>query len=230
MKNIHNKLIVVEGGDGAGKATQAKLLLEALEKLGVKTTYFDFPRYEDSFFGALTGRALKGDFGDFRHMSPYMSSLPYMLDRAMAKVALYDALRDGVVICNRYTSSNTAFQATKFRGAARKRFIEFLEHAEYDEIGLPRPELVVYLYVPPKYSKQLVKKKSSRGYLGKKNGARDQHERDQRFQIDVVKTYISLTKARRDWKRIDCCDKKGKLMCPEVIHSMVMELVHNSLA
>ncbi len=70
--------IVLEGGDGSGKGTQAELLRKTLEQSTV-VTMFDFPRYDGSFFGALVGRALKGELGDFKGLSPYLASLPYMI-------------------------------------------------------------------------------------------------------------------------------------------------------
>ena len=111
-KNKKNLLIVLEGGDGSGKATQSKLLLEYLKKSG-RVSYFDFPQYGENVFGTLTGKCLSGDFGDFLHMSPYLSSLPYILDRACAKDKIISALRRGHVVCNRYTPSNIGFQSAK---------------------------------------------------------------------------------------------------------------------
>ena len=218
------KLIVIEGGDGAGKATQAKLLIDALKQKSVSVEYLDFPRYDESLFGALTGRALKGEFGDFRHLSPYLASLPYSLDRVAAKDAIKAALGKGIVICNRYTSSNVAFQATKLSGKARRDFIDFLERAEYDELGLPRPSLVIYLYVPAHIAHELVAGKERRGYLNKKKGARDQHESDHRYQGMVVDTYLHLCRRRLDWKAIVCA-RKGKLLSREEIHARVMKEV-----
>lgn len=224
MKKIKKILIVVEGGDGSGKETQARLLISWLQKQGQTVAYFDFPRYNESILGALTGRALKGEFGDFRHLSPYLASLPYTLDRAGAKDALVSALSKGIVVCNRYTSSNVAFQSTKLRGKPRSDFVQFLEAAEYGELSLPRPNLVVYLHVPQKFSYALVAKKSGRKYLDGKKGARDQHEKDQKYQGDVIKTYLQLTKSRPEWKAISCIEG-GQLLPPDQIHAKVAKVV-----
>jgi dTMP kinase len=92
------KLIVIEGADGAGKATHTALLIEALLKQGYKVTTQDFPRYYTSVYGRLIGEALRGEHGDFLKMSPYLSSLPYALDRMSASKEMKDALKKGTII------------------------------------------------------------------------------------------------------------------------------------
>lgn len=228
MKTHKGKLVVVEGADGSGKGTQVSLLIDALQKRGTKVTVFDFPQYETSLFGEIVGKALKGAFGDFKNMSPYLASLPFTLDRLSAKEAIVQALRKGVVICNRYTPSNVAYQAAKFAGKEQKEFISFLEQAEYGELGLPRPDMVMYLYVPPAISYELVKQKEARSYLSGKKGAQDQHESDRSYQDSVVKTYLKLAKQRVDWNVITCT-KKGKLLSREEIHDMVMSTFDSSI-
>jgi dTMP kinase len=93
---IVGKLIVIEGGDGAGKGTQSELARAALAELG-EITYFDFPRYGKSIAGKIVGAALKGDYGDFLHMHPLISSLPYALDRVGAREEILAALEKGNV-------------------------------------------------------------------------------------------------------------------------------------
>lgn len=227
-KTVKGKFIVIEGGDGAGKGTQLAKLKEALKAQGVKVFSTDFPRYDSSLFGALCGRALKGEFGDFRHLDPHLASLCYTLDRVSAKREMEDMLKRGILASNKYTPSNVAYQAAKLRGKKKKEFIDFLERAEYGELGLPKPDLVIYLYVPPRISHQLVAKKDARSYLGQKKGKRDQHEQDFAYQQAVVKTYIKLAKARPDWVVINCV-KKGKLMSVEEIHALVYAQVSKLL-
>lgn len=228
MPKIRNRLFVIEGGDGSGKATQIKLLNEALTAQGHTVTIFDFPQYENSIFGKICGEALKGEHGDFRNMSPYLASLPYSLDRFSAKDTIVKALKKGIVLCNRYTPSNIAFQAAKLSGKSREKFISFLENAEYDFLGLPRPTQVIYLYVPTRTASDLVGKKDVRKHLGKKQGIKDQHEQDLDFQRSVAKTYISLTSSRSDWAMVNCVHKR-KLLSRERIHSLILEKVQNLL-
>lgn len=217
-----NKLFVVEGGDGSGKATQIGLLKDALLAQGNIVSVFDFPQYEGSVFGKLCGEALKGGHGDFRNMSPYIASLSFTLDRLSAKDEITKALKKGIVLCNRYTPSNVAFQASKLSGKAKNDFISFLENAEYGLFGLPKPAQVIYLAVPTKTASDLVSKKDVRKYLGKKQGMKDQHEQDLDFQKSVAKTYIALTKSRKDWSMINCV-VKGKLLSREDIHFLILK-------
>ncbi|MCX6739054.1 MAG: thymidylate kinase [Candidatus Parcubacteria bacterium] len=219
---MKNKLIVLEGGDGSGKATQSKLLLSFLEKSGT-VSYFDFPQYRKTVFGDLTGRCLAGDFGDFVHMSPYLSSLPYMLDRACAKEAIISALEKGNVVCNRYTTSNIGFQAGKLQGKEREDMINFLEKGEYEELGLPRPDVVIYLDVPRDVASALVLKKEKRDYLGEE-GIKDQHEKDMPYQEKVAEVYRSLSEERENW-HIVSCSENGMILSPETIREKIAEVL-----
>src|SRR5258708_1619076 len=187
------KLIVIEGADGSGKATQARLLSRALEEYGPVASY-EFPRYKQSEFGRLIGRSLTGEFGDFLNLSPYLSSLPYMLDRARAKYLLIESLKEGNVVCDRYTPSNIAFQSAKLKPAERKEFITFLERAEYEELGLPAPDLVVYLSVPTSITSELLLKKEKRAYIGV--GEKDQYEKNVEYQQEAMNIYRDLSKKR----------------------------------
>jgi dTMP kinase len=223
----HGKLIVLEGSDGSGKATQARLLAKSLEEYGPVHT-FEFPRYKQSAFGELIGRCLAGEFGDFLKLSPYLSSLPYMLDRARAKYLLLESLKEGHVICDRYTPSNIVFQSAKLPKNERAAFVSFDEEAEYHELGLPRPDLVIYLSVPTEIATKLVEKKDVREHLGKKKGVKDQHEKNLEFQEEVRKIYQEFSRTRKEWKIVECCEK-GELLSREDIHHKVMMLVKSFL-
>jgi dTMP kinase len=214
-----NILIVLEGGDGSGKATQSKLLLEYLKTKG-KVSYFDFPQYGKTVFGDLTGRALKGEYGDFLNMSPYFSSLPYMLDRAAAKDKIINALKKGNVVCNRYTTSNIGFQSAKLKRKEREEMIRFLERGEYEEIGLPRPDVVLYLDVPRSVASALVSKKEKREYLGA-GGAKDQHENDLTYQERVAEMYREFAHKRKGWHIVSCA-KNGHILPVLTIHKKIL--------
>lgn len=218
-------LIVIEGTDGAGKATQSQLLLRAWEKKR-EISFFDFPRYKQSNFGRLIRRSLSGEFGNFLELSPYLSSLPYMLDRARAKYLLLEALKEGDVICDRYTTSNLAHQGAKLPTKEQQEFIRFIEESEYKELGLPRPDLVIYLWIPSEVSQKLMKKRA----LGKteKAIALDQHESKAEYQDNVVNVYRKLARSK-GWCVIKCVDDNGKLLSRKDIHTKVVEAVQKKL-
>lgn len=225
---IYNKgkLIVIEGADGSGKATQSRLLQKSLEEYG-PVALFEFPRYKKSSFGELIGRCLAGEFGDFLTLSPYLSSLPYMLDRARAKYLLLESLKEGHVVCDRYTPSNIVYQAAKLPVKERAAFVNFLERGEYEELGLPAPDLVIYLSVPSEISADLITKKNIRPYLDKK-GILDIHEKNLEYQKEVSSLYREFSKKRKDWKIIECFEK-GKLLSREDIHHKVMKVAKDFL-
>lgn len=219
-----NKLIVIEGGDGAGKETQAKLALAALEKRR-QTGYFDFPRYKKSLAGALVGESLKGMYGSFRHMHPKFASLPYMLDRVGAREELQEALERSHVICNRYVPSNM-YQAAKLGTEIEQDdFITWFEKLEYEELALPRPYYVLYLHMPLEYSRKLMEQKTQgREYLGGAKGAKDQHEADDTYQQDVINLYKRMCRRRSSWITIECV-KDGQLRSREEIHENIMHFL-----
>lgn len=216
------KFIVIEGGDGAGKETQAKLLVAVLLEKG-SAAFFDFPQYEDTVFGKLIGKCLSGEFGDFLNMSPYLSSLPYALDRASAKDKMKQALLKGHVVCNRYVSSNIAYQSAKLPEHERDAFIQFLETGEYEEVGLPRPDAVVYLEVPEEISSELILQKIQRVYLAAEQ-AKDQHEKDMEYQGRVRAVYQKLATERSDWHIVECA-VNGLMASREAIHKKIINLL-----
>lgn len=219
-----SKLIVLEGGDGAGKGTQAKRAFDALHAKGMRVEMFDFPQYKGSLPGALIGRALNGELGDFRNLNPYFAALPYTLDRMTVKDILWDAAFHGYALCNRYTPSNL-YQAAKFKTPAEQdAFIDWLEKMEYGELELPRPALVIYLHVPYDIGQKLVQQKAAREHVSGGQGALDQHERDTAFVKDVIELYRRTASRRSDWRVVDCV-REGTMRSVDDIHHEVMKLI-----
>lgn len=213
------KLIVIDGSDGSGKTVQTGLLVDALKKSG-NVAMFDFPQY-DTFFGKLIKRALHGEFGDFAHLSPYIASLPYMLDRATVRDNIRSALLRGHVVCNRYTSSNLAHQMGKLSDPAERAALKmFLEQAEFDELKLPRPDCVIFLAVPVAISQELT---------AQRNPVKDQHEADENHLQSASDAYRELAESEPNWHIIDCAPE-GKLLSPEAIHTKVWEIVEPIVA
>lgn len=219
------KLIVIDGVDGTGKGTQAKLAITALSSRGTVELQ-DFPRYGESRAGELCGMALKGDLGDFRNLHPKLASLPYTLDRIGVREKIRDALTRGHVICNRYTPSNAMYQAAKLQDPGeRKAFILWLEELEYEELQLPRPDLVIYLSVPFEVSRKLTEGKDARNYMGGVAKALDVHERDDEYLKEVAELYRTTASHRpQTWKVIECMQGET-LRTPEDIHAEVMTLI-----
>ena len=217
---MKGKLIVLEGIDGSGKATQSALLEKALQEKGEKVMHISFPDY-DSDSSALVKMYLKGDFGkDPAAVNPYAASLFYAVDRfasyRMKWKSFYE--QGGIVIADRYTTSNMVHQMTKQDDpAAREAFLAWLEKTEYEELELPRPDQVILLDIPLSISENLVKERAKQG------GSMDIHEQHIDYLRKCHAAYQELV-TRYGWTKIACA-KEGVLRSVEDIHREVMEAV-----
>jgi len=224
---MNSILIDIEGADGSGKATQTKLLIERLKKSGYRVETFSFPRYYETRSGALIGELLSGKHGDFMTIPPYISALPYAMDRAGAKEALVKALSEGaVVVCDRYTPSNLAHQSAKLPKDEQDALVDFIEGLEYGDLGLPRPSIVMYLSVPTDVSTELVTRKESRDYITDGN-KRDQAERNIAHQDRTRNAYLRLA-AQKGWHIVECV-RNSLLRTPEDIHEEIYSIVAKEL-
>ena len=224
------KLIVIDGIDGSGKATQAKLLAKRLRVAGVKVKTIDFPRYYNNFFGQLIGEYLSGAYGDFIQTDPRVASVLYAADRFESSAKIHQWLAQGyAVIADRYASANQIHQGGKIADVKeRKEFLDWLDTMEHRVFKIPRPDLVIYLDVPFEVSKQWLEQKiaqRSKKYLkGRKDVAEDNllHLKNSR------ESALSLEKQSKNWMRIECCQGIVCLL-PEEVHERVFELVARRL-
>ena len=157
------KFVVIDGIDGAGKATQTELLVKHLKQLKVPVRKIDFPGYERNVFGKLIGECLAGKHGDFVQVDPRIGSTLYAADRFESKAKIERWLKAGyVVIADRYVSSNQIHQGGKIKDPKkRQEFLKWLDTVEYTIFGIPRPDLIVYLHLPVALSLKLLHAKSA---------------------------------------------------------------------
>jgi dTMP kinase len=215
---MRGRLIVLDGLDGSGKATQLKRLVERLQKEGHSTATFDFPQY-DRPFGAMVGRYLRGEFGELNSLPTEVPTILYALDRYAVKDDIQKELEAGkVVVLNRYTPSNLGFQSAKLpAGKERDRFISWISELES---RLPQPDLVIFLDVPRTFTRFLMGNKSLRDYLqGEKE---DIHEKNDPYQQEVEKVYRKLASTRKSWRKINCI-KDEQLLGIEEIHNLIWQ-------
>lgn len=201
---ISNRLIVFEGIDGSGKATQVALLAKRLRAEGKRVSVFASPRYEKPT-GKVVKQALLGAYGDFVALSPYLSALPYMLDFATSRDEIAAALKKGIVICDRYLPSTLAFHSAKLPRGKQKAFLSFVESLMYRDLKLPRPSVVIFLDMPVANAQKLIR--------GKK---KDQHEKNIAYQKRVATAYQKLAK-RKDWRAV-LCTRNGNMLSAREIH------------
>ena len=219
------KLIVIEGIDGSGKKTQLQLLLNYLNKNNIDCLSFDFPQYEKSFFGNFAGRFLNGEFGHFSRINPYLASFPYAADRWQVKDKLWKAINNNqFVICNRYTPS-AIYQAAKVKPPQRKKFLNWVETMEYEVFGIPKPDLIVFLYVPLAFAQILIAKKNKRNYLEGK--MKDQYEESFDYLQKVEDIYLTTVKNNKRWIKIDCIEK-GKMLATQIINQKIIDKIFPS--
>lgn len=224
---MKGKLIVLDGADGVGKATQTRLLLERLKKEKKKVKTLDFPQYEKNFFGSLIGECLSGKHGSFVSLSPYIASVLYAADRFESKKLLESWLKKGyVVVLDRYVSANQIHQGGKILDTKeRKKFLKWLDAMEFGIFGLPKPNMILYLDVPYEISQELLKKKTALGrktYL--KKGSRDQVENNENYLRKSRESAVKMVKNSNTWEKI-LCAKRSQLLTREAIHEMVWEKV-----
>lgn len=222
MQSKHKGILVaIEGPDASGKATQTKLLKDVLKRMtGKETTVFSFPRYDKSLSANLCREITYGRYGSPLVLSPKIAALSFVLDRVLTLPLLNKALSLGHVICDRYTPSNLVYQAAKLWGDESKQdeFIAWLEHLEYRDCNLPKPDLVLFLDVNPHVALHL---------LTLRGRQLDQHEESEAYQERVYQTYVRLTEERDNWEVVHCLDKSGQLRFPGDINKDMAVIVHN---
>ncbi|MFA5840855.1 MAG: deoxynucleoside kinase [Candidatus Paceibacterota bacterium] len=217
------KLIVIDGTDGSGKATQVALLVKRLKKEGKTVKIVDFPEYYKNFFGAFIGHCLSEQYYNFLHVHPKIASVLYAADRFESSKELRGWLQKGyIVIANRYVSANQIHQGGKIKSAKKRNdFIKWLDEMEYKVFGIPRPDVTLYLSLPISIVLQLLKERNSskmkREYLKKK---KDVHEDDVEHLVNSRKSALWLSKVMKNFIKIDCAPN-GEILSREIIHEEI---------
>lgn len=217
-------LIVIEGGDGAGKTTKAKLLVNYLKKHSIPVRYLDFPQYYNSFHGKIIARYLRGELGTIDQVSPYFVSLAFAVDRASAKKKMQSFLKKGgYIVSNRYATSSMVYQAAKFKKYKdQEEFLKWNYDLEYTVNKIPREDIVLYLHVPWQIGMKLTKERGDRAYLNGKS--EDIHEANLKYRVAVEKMYLRLIAQHKHWVQIDCA-KSDKMLSPEIIHQKILTVL-----
>jgi dTMP kinase len=215
-------LIDIEGIDGSGKGTQARLLCDRLKSAGVSATLISFPRYQETLFGRAVGEFLNGKYGTLAAVHPFLVSLLFAGDRYESKPFLLEAMQTSdVVVLDRYVPSNVAHQASKLEGAARADLAAQILEIEYTIFGLPRPDVVLLLDLPVNVAQHLIAKKGARQYTERKA---DIQEADAQYLEGVRTVYHDLARSDPNWTTIECCDGTRLRSMDEIVE-LVWEAV-----
>lgn len=221
---MSGKLIVFEGTDGSGKATQAGMLGIKLKEQGVSFQKIDFPRYGNPFAEParlyLDG-ALGKKPGD---VSAYAASTLYAVDRYASYKQDWGAAYEAgmLILANRYTTSNAVHQASKLQPAERAEFLDWLFDLEYCRLGLPKPDLVLYLDLPTELSEQMLRQREhSTGIKA------DIHEQDDTY---LRNCRMNAREIARDlgWSMVNCA-RDGQIRSVQDIHDEVWRKVQEYL-
>ena len=210
------KLIVIEGTDGSGKSTQFKLLTERLSQEGHAFQQLEFPQYSEPS-SALIKMYLGGEFGTKpSDVNAYAASAFYAVDRYASYKKVWGQWYEngGLVVSGRYTTSNAVHQASKEPEEKRSEFLKWLYEFEYDRLGLPCPDLTIYLDVPTDYTEKMMRKREA-----DTNTSADIHEKD----LAYLATCRRCGKAAAEfygWTVIDCV-RDGAMRTIEDIHEEI---------
>lgn len=213
------KLIVIEGTDGSGKATQTKKLYERLRDLEGNVRRVSFPNYE-SESSALIKMYLRGDFGgDAEAVNPYATAAFYAVDRFAGFVKWKNFYEHGgLILCDRYVGSNMAYQSAKITDELeRVKFLAWLEDLEYECFQLPRPDLTIFLDMPPDVS----------AILRRERGREDIHESDAEYMLKTYNAYKEIAQ-KYGWRFVNCANGNFARNTTD-IHENVLALVEELL-
>ena len=213
---MSGKLIVFEGTDGSGKATQSGLLCKYLEREGIPYRKIDFPRYGKPS-AAMVQEYLDGNLGKKPgDVNAYAASMFYAMDRYASYKQdwgeFYEA--GGLIIADRYTTSNAVHQASKLPKSERDAYLNWLFDTEYGLLGLPKPDLVIYLDVPTDFTEAMMRRREA-----DTNTTADIHEQDLTYLATCRRTGKAAA-AYYGWTVINCV-KDDQMRSIEDIHEEI---------
>ena len=220
---MEHKLYVIEGLDGSGKATQATLLTDYLTGKGIPCRKLSFPDYNDPS-STLVKMYLHGEIGTLEEVNPYGASLFFTVDRYASYCRHWrpDYEAGKILVADRYSTSNAVHQASKLPPGERKAFLDWLFDTEYRLLGLPKPDLVIYLDMPTEITEKMMRRRETA------TGTHaDIHEQDE--------TYLKNCRAAAREIVKDCgwtvirCARDGDPRTVEDIHNQVYRTVRKLL-
>jgi dTMP kinase len=220
---MRGKLIIIESGsDASGKATQTAKVYERLLNEGYKIKKVEFPNY-NSDSSSLVKMYLRGDFGkNPSDVDPYVASTFYAGDRYASYKTEWEEFykNGGIVICDRYTTSNMVHQASKMDNNERDKYLDWLFDFEFNLYKLPEPDCVVFLDVPIEYSQKLMADRKNK-ITGESK--KDIHESDIGYLTRSYNNSLYIAD-KYNWKKISCV-KNHNLRSIDDIH----EEIYNSI-
>ena len=219
------KLIVIEGTDGSGKSTQFRLLTQRLENESIAFQKIVFPQYSEPS-SALIRMYLGGEFGtNPSDVNAYAASSFYAIDRYASYKKIWGQWYEqgGLVICDRYTTSNAVHQTGKLPEGEWEDFLRWLFDFEYGKLELPEPDQVIYLDMPTQRAAELLRRRE-----GETHTAGDIHEVDTAYLARCRQVALRAA-GLCGWTRVSCVDEAGAVRAPEDLHREIWAIVQSIL-
>lgn len=217
-------LIVIEGLDGSGKSSQVNNLKAYLQNESIPFKYIHFPQLSKGIFGELIAKFLRGELGALEEVNPYLVALLYAEDRRGMKAQIELWLQEGyLVLLDRYVCSNIAFQGAKVDDV--EALIDWIFKLEYEEFGLPKPDIEVLLDAPQNFVQHNLEKNrqgDDRAYL---QGKEDIHESSMEFQARVHQVYQKLFEKEKQLVGLNCTNAQGEMEEKEVVFERLLEVL-----
>lgn len=221
------KLIVIEGTDSSGKETQTRKLYERLEKEITNVRKLSFPNYKSPACEPVK-MYLAGAFGDNAlDINPYPVSTMFAIDRyASYKMEWEKFYQDGgIIVTDRYTTSNMVHQASKIESIDKKNeYLDWLEELEYSKMGIPRPDLIIFLNMPTETAAELMAQRKNK-ITGE--DIKDIHEKDISYLKKSYENACNIAK-KYNWLEIKCVEN-GRLKTIDEIGEEVFSVVKKIL-
>ncbi len=218
------KLIIIEGLDGCGKSTQTALLEKYFQNENIKYKKIKLPDYE-SRSSTLVKMYLGGEFGgNADDVNAYAAGAFYAVDRfASYKLDWGRDYEAGtLILADRYATSNSIYQMEKIDEAKWDEYLDWSADFEYNKIGIPKPDLVIFLDMPVEVSQKLM---TSR-YNGDE-GKKDVHEANVEFLNNCRKSALYTAK-KQGWAVIPCSDGENPLPIDE-IHNTILDFIKKEI-
>lgn len=219
---MRGKLIVIEAGDGSGKATHTKLLYDRLKSENYRVRKIEFPDYKSNS-SALIKMYLNGEFGtNPSEVNPYAASAFYSVDRYASYKKEWEGFYQsgGIILADRYTTSNMVHQAAKINNPERrKEYLDWLWDLEFEKFKLPIPDCVIFLDMHPSFSEKLIRNRPN------KHGdqEKDIHECNYDYLLHSYNNACEI-RVEYKWNIVDCTHA-GQLRSIENIHEDVYKKV-----
>ena len=213
------KLLVFEGVDGSGKTTQIELLKKFLASQGVSWEAVSFPQYGKNEYAEYIYNYLAGKFGDINEVDPYDLARAYANDRKTVRGQILKWLDNGkLVIANRYISSSKAHLGAHLLDDKRGQFIDWVDHLEYEQNGMPKEDLTILLNVDPR--------------IGQKNSQDtdhpDLHEDNLTHLTAANEIFLQLANSEPNWYVVDCMNGT-RMKSPTEIQRQVIKVINQKL-